>query len=442
MRVRHRIVATVVVAFGAAFVVGLGAAAKRGETDGTSVSVDLKATRQVIQGFGSTERLWNDPHLGKAAGTDVPVAVQAQILTALYGRLGLTRVRNYLDQGIETAKGAPFNLSGKLTDAQVTWVKQAQRYGLKTFFPAPVYLEDWMQPDDPGGYVDYAMTILRRWKQDGVEPPLYSPLNEPAISNDFSPQWMHDVVLHLGQRLRAAGFRTKLVIPDDENPVDAYRRAAAVLQDPAARQYVAAIAFHIYRESDTANVQRLRALATQYKLPLWMTEYSNTGYVDWNSSLDWAVRMHALLADGGVNAIDYLWAYFGSWVQSDTMISIQFDNGTYRSFSYMPTYWITGQYSRFVRPGYLRVGANPADGNVLVSAYRGPKRAVVIAVNPTGSAQTLRVAVTGGKLRGVVRPVRSTASEHWASLSPITQRNGRFATTLPPQSVTTFVATR
>ena len=32
--------------------------------------------------------------------------------------------------------------------------------------------------------------------------------------------------------MRAAGLKTKLVIPDDENPADAYRRASAVLQDP------------------------------------------------------------------------------------------------------------------------------------------------------------------------------------------------------------------
>ena len=26
--------------------------------------------------------------------------------------------------------------------------------------------------------------------------------------------------------------------------------------------------------------------------------------------------MHVLLTDGGVNAIDYMWGYFGSWVRT------------------------------------------------------------------------------------------------------------------------------
>lgn len=409
-------------------------------TGATTVTVNLKATRQAIQGFGTSQRVWDEPHISKAATTSIPANAQTEILTALYRRLGLTIVRNSLNSGIENSKGAPFNFSATFVDAQADFVKQAKRYGLRTFFPSPVYLEDWMQADDPSGYVDYAMAVLRRFKQDGVEPPLYSPINEPAVSHDFPLQWMHDVVLQLGQRLRAAGFKTKLVIPDDENPEDAYRRALAVLQDPAARKYVGAIAFHIYSGSPD-DWPKLKALASKYGLPLWMTEYQSDSYTDWASSLDWAQKMHQLLVDG-VGAIDYLWGFFGSWVSTDTMVSIHFDNGQFVSWSPTPIYWITGQYSRYVRPGFRRVDATPATGSVLTTAYIGPKRAIVIVTNPSGSSQSIRVRITGGKVKGVVRPVQSTASEHWQSVRPIAVRSGSFSTTVPAESMTTFVATR
>jgi glucuronoarabinoxylan endo-1,4-beta-xylanase len=251
---------------------------------------------------------------------------------------------------------------------------------------------------------------------------------------------MHDVVIQLGKRLRAAGFKTKLVIPDDENPTDAYRRAVAVLQDPAARQYVGAIAYHIYR--NFGDIGRMRALAARYKLPLWMTEFESTSYTDWPSSLDWAEKMHALLTDGGVDAIDYLWGFFGNWVQTDTMLSIAFDNGQFRSFAPTPIYWITGQYARYVRPGYVRVSAIVPAGGPLVSAYRGPGRAIVVATNPSSSPQALRVSVVGGKLKGPVLPVQSSATEHWRSLGRLPVRGGTFVVTLPGQSITTFVANR
>ena len=424
---------------------GMASAREAGTTaEASSVAVDLTAARQVIQGFGTSNRVWSDPHLPRSVNVSVPVQAQAQILRSLYGRLGLTRVRNVLDQGVQKTRGGPYTFAGRYADDHVAFVKQARRYGLQTYFPGPVYMEPWMTPADPDAYIGWAMAMLQRWRAKGLEPAFYAPLNEPEVNNDFPPAWLHDVVVGLGKRLRAAGFRTKLVIPDDENPRDAYTRAVAVLQDPAARQYVGALAYHVYRwdPSRTDEIGRMRQLATRYGLPLWMTEYSTPTYTDWGTAFDWAQRMHGLLTAGGVNAIDYLWGYFGDWVRSDTMISIDFDNGTYRSHSETPIYWITGQYSRFVRPGFVRVAATPSSGAVLTSAYKGPKRAIVVATNPGGSTETVRVTVTGGKLKGAVRPIRSSESERWKSLAPITPRNGSFTASLPPRSITTFVATR
>lgn len=410
-------------------------------TGTTTVTVDLGAARQVIQGFGSSNRVWSDPHLAKAPEIAVPAAAQDEILALLYRRLGLTRVRDVLDTGIQPAPGAPFRFDGKLTDDHVAFVKQARRFGLRTFFPGPVYLEPWMTPSDPGAYVDWAMAVLRRWRVQGAEPPFYAPLNEPKIAGDFPPDWMRRVVVQLGRRLRAEGFRTKLVVPDDENPTDAYRRAAAVLADPAARPYIGALAYHVYKWN-RADMVRMRQLATRYGLPVWMTEYSSPNYVDWSSALDWAVRMHELLTAGGVNAIDYLWSYFGSWVRTDTMLSIDFEKGAYRGFTPTPIYWLTGQYARYVRPGDVRVGTRSTSSRVLVSAYRAPGKAVVVATNPHAAPETLRVEVEGGAFRGVARPVRSSATETWRALPSVAIRDGGFVATLPPASVTTFVVRR
>ena len=400
--------------------------------------VDLAAKRQVMQGFGSSVRVWSDPHLSKSPKTVVPQKAQDEILTALYRRLGLTRSRQSLDGGIEEAQGGPFDFAGKLGEAQVAYVQQAKRYGLRTFFPAPVYAESWMSGDDVDGYVGYAMGILRYWRSKGVDPPLYSVLNEPQITGDFPPQWMHDVTLRLGRRMRAAGFKTKLVIPDDENPGDAYRRAVAVLQDPEARSYVGAIAYHVYR--DYSDIGEMRALAEKYGLPLWMTEYQNDSYLDWSSAFPWAVRVNDLITNGGVSAVDYLWGFFGSWVRSDTMISIDFEDGVYRSFSYTPIYWITGQFSRFVRPGYRRVVTTSASDTILSSAYRGADKAVVILINPSGQSATSRVVVAHGRLRGPVTAVRSSATERWRVLPRVALKGSAFSATLPPLSVTTYVA--
>ncbi len=419
-----------------------GVARPASHEDAVSVRVNLRAPKQAIDGFGTSVRVWSDPHVPNVATSPIPAAAQDAILTALYRRLGLTRARPVLDPGIQKQLGGPFDFSGKLGEAPIAYVKQAKPYGLRTVFPGPVYLEDWMTPSDPDAYVAWAMAVLRRWRQGGVELALYAPLNEPEIARDFPAEWMRQVVRKLGPRMRAEGFKTMLVVPDDENPDSAHERATAILADPVARRYVGALAYHIYK-GDPDGWVRMRELAARYQLPVWMTEYASGNYRDWDASLDWAIRMHTLLTAGGVSAVDYLWGFFGKWVRTDTLISMDFDGGSYRGFTPMPTYWITGQYSRFVRPGYVRVGAKvtSAEG-VLVSAYTGSKRVIVVATNPGSATRRLRVAVAGGVLRGAVKPVRSSATEQWRTLGPLTLRGGSFTATLPPGSITTFVATR
>jgi hypothetical protein len=50
--------------------------------------------------------------------------------------------------------------------------------------------------------------------------------------------------------------------------------------------------------------------------------------------------------------------------------------------------------------------------------------------------------VRGGKIAGLVRPIRSSEGEHWKSLPPIRIRGASFVALLPPASMTTFIASR
>jgi glucuronoarabinoxylan endo-1,4-beta-xylanase len=419
------------------------AAPSAGAAASASAVVDLGAKRQLIQGFGTSERAWTDPHLANAPVVTVPASAQDEIMTALYRQLGLTMVRDVIDPGVQTAPGAPFDWARK-ADAQAAYVKQAEQYGLTTFFPGPVYLEGWMQPNDPGPYVDWAMSLLERWRSLGVTPPYYEVLNEPQVAKNFPPQWLHDVVLQLGRRMRAAGFATKLVIPDDVDPVDAYRRAVAVLQDPQARQYVGAVGFHIYRNGGPADWVRLRQLASTYRLPLWMTEYWSSSYASYAGALGWAETMHQLLTVGSVNAIDYIWGFFGDWAggSAGALVSLHFANGTLVSWSRTPLFSLMGQYSKFVRPGYRRVTATSDDAAVLVSAYTGPRRAVVVAINTAPDPRPLRLRFVRGKVGKTLAVVQTTASAGLQGRPAVRIPGGRATTTLPPQSVTTFLARR
>jgi O-glycosyl hydrolase len=411
-----------------------GSAAKTASVD---IRVDLKARHQIMQGFGSSERVWSDPHLSNNPTTVVPLAAQNAILRDLYTRLGLTRVRPVLDQGVQKTRNGPFAFGGKLADAHIAFVQQARRFGLRTFLPGPVYVEPWMKEPDVDAYVNWAMAMLLHWRQAGLPPPFYAPLNEPQVDQNFTPDWMRRVTIALGERMRAAGLKTRLVIPDDVDPTNSYRRAAAVLADARARQYVGAVAFHIYGQTAQADIERLAALARRYDLPLWMTEFNENAYADWPATLDWAVKMQSLIATG-VSAVDYLWAFFGSWRSGESLISIDFDKGVYRRHRLTPLYYVEGQFSRFIRPGYRRVEAPPRVGPVQTTAYVLGRRVVIVTVNDGDSSQRVRFAFARGVVRGPMAIVRTTSGEKWRKLGPARPVRGSVTTVLPAQSVTTL----
>ena len=411
-----------------------------------TVRIDLAAEHQTMDGFGVSARVWSDHHLIGEAGATVPDEARSEILGLLFEDLGLTRLRSVLGPGMEPANdnddpavtdAAGFRFDGQLADEHIELVRAAEPFGLTTFFAAPVVLEPWMQADDTAEYVEWAMTLLRHWRSAGAEPPFFSPVNEPALRAERSAVWLRDVVRDLGRQLEAEGFATRLVIPDDLNPSESYNRAAVVLDDPEARRYVGALAFHIYGD---ATGSRLAELASTYDVPLWMTEFSPGGD-SWRAALQWAGTMQQLITGSDVSAIDYMWGFFGSQ-ERNTLIGVESADGRYSGFEVRPVYDAVGQFSRFIRPGAVRVSATSADA-VRVSAFRGPDdQVVVVFVSTAHQPQVLNVEVSGGELGGSVSVTSSSAGVSGAAGPPIEATTEGFTITLPAESVTTAVVQR
>jgi glucuronoarabinoxylan endo-1,4-beta-xylanase len=278
------------------------------------------------------------------------------------------------------------------------------------------------------------MAILRRWRDQGLEMPFYSIANEPAAqsSGAMSPQYFLAVTKLLGAKLRAEGFKTKIVIPDDITPNDAYDRAVVVLADPDARQYVGAIAYHVY--GGLAARDKIKALGEQYSIPIWMTEYALA------TPFEWADLIHEEIADFGASAVDMQWGFFGQWESTNShLITILNDGGSFQGWRRTKSFYTTGQFSRFVRPGAQRVEASSVSG-VKVTAFKQGDEIVLVAITPAGATpKAVSFSLGGGPCTAQVSVVRTSGTEDWAAL-PSTQVAGRrFQATLAPGSVTTFV---
>lgn len=413
-----------------------------------AVTIFPQEPRQTMAGFGASSRVWDDPHVSNAASSSVPAAAQEKILTLLFADLGLTRMRPVLDGGVEpindntdplTFDGEKFHFEWKRTDAHISLVEQAIPKGLNMFFASPLKLESWMTEDNPEEYVEWALAILLRWRDRGLELPYFSVVNEPGFeySGIWSAEWMRTVVKRLGARMRAEGLRTMLVIPDDLNPGEAYKRASVVLRDPEARRYVGALAYHLY-DAEESDLAHMRNLAAEYGIPIWMTEFSVPNDTNFSGAIEWIKIIHKLVATYNVSAVDYMWGFFGSWEKNHTILSIEFLDGQYVRHHVGPLYYLTGQFSKFVRPGHIRVETHSSSQDLLVTAYKSGSQLVIVAINAGHEDRRVDVTVTDATAPLRFSAIRTTAREFWNELEPIATDTSTFYVALPAQSVTTF----
>lgn len=110
------------------------------------------------------------------------------------------------------------------------------------------------------------------------------------------------------------------------------------------------------------------------------------------------------------------------------------EDGTISKRGYMMAH-----YSKFVRPGYVRVDATPnPDQDVWVSAYTGDGEAVIVAVNKGTSAARGNVVLQNGDIATITSWV-TDENRDLALGEPITVTEDSFRASLPARSVTTFV---
>lgn len=425
-----------------------------------TVTIDVSRTYQIVQGFGTSEHLFDDPHITNTfdpatqrAAVVIPASAQAAILKALYTDIGLTRVRYATENGVEPVNDnadptvtdpAKFNFAWKLLDGHAAFVQSVRPLGVTTWYGAPIYPETWMSRTDPAEYAEWALASLRRWRDLGQTMPYWSISNEPGWQGGgttMSGAFLRDAIKIIGPKLAAEGIATRLVIPDDVNPTESFNRAQVVLADPIARSYVAAVAFHLYDaayppvQPNFTGLSALAGLAAQNALPLWMSEWYTT---DWFTL---ATTMHTLLNDYSVSAIDYAWGFFGAWDLAQ-LISIQSSGNVYTGFIPRKQYYVMGQYSANVRPGTPRVAASVAsDPAVRVSAYFDGTRVVLVALNTGPAARSVRFEL--GQNIPCVRTVhatRTSAAENGAPLPDLGLAAPHFVTSLPAMSITTLIA--
>jgi glucuronoarabinoxylan endo-1,4-beta-xylanase len=178
--------------------------------------------------------------------------------------------------------------------------------------------------------------------------------------------------------------------------------------------------------------------AVTRSLPLWETEWSTFDGFDGaiGNAIAMARKCHEALTVADVNA----WMYWWIIPPLDPLEPGGIDNeGLVHPETQVPAkrFWALGNWSKFVRPGFVRFASDDHDG-VYITAFRNPSagQCVIVCVNDAGASRnvTLSCATTQ-----TVTPWRTSSTQDLAALTPLSVGSGGNTVSLPNQTVTTFV---
>ncbi len=378
------------------------------ETPLGTASIDLASTQQVIRGFGAANILpWR------------PDMTADQINTAFgtgTGQLGFSLLR--LRVPPDTKQFA----------MQVPTARAAASLGV-TLFASP-----WTPPpslktnsDTVGGqlktdsyaaFATHLKSFADYMSNNGA--PLYaiSVQNEPDVTVVYESCFWNasQMLTFVRDNAPAVGVR---IIADETSDFD-HTITDAILNDPVASANLSIVGGHLYGGAKPSRYQ----LAVSKGKEVWMTEFLNLNS-DWPDALATGKQINDCMTSG-MNA--YVWWYIVRFYGPIL------EDGTVSKRGY-----VMSQYSRFVRPGYVRVDAteNPQT-KVYVTAYTSGSRVVLVAVNIGPSIQQA-FSIKNGTMTSVTPYVTSTA-KNCAPASSIAVSSGQFNAQLDSSSVTTFVS--
>lgn len=385
-----------------------------------TATVNFATTFQTIRGFG-----------GATAWMPELSSTQANALFGTgSGQIGLSLLRVRIDPGGQA------NWGTELGNAQEATARGASVIATPWTPPASMKsndntVEGQLNTSSYAAYATYLESFVTYMANGGVNLYAISMQNEPDANVTYESCVWNGQQMDTWVAQNSSVLTTKLMMPESESFTTSLSDPA--LDDTNAVGHIGFIAGHIYGVSPSYYTN-----AENKGKEVWMTEHylspSNGSSPQIGDAISAAEEVHNSLVTAQYNA--YVWWWLADW-NPGTGVT---DFGLIDTNSNLTYYgYALGQFSRFVRPGSVRVSATatPSSG-VFVSAYKGSTNSAIVAINSNGSAVSLPVSIQNLTV-GSVTPYQTTSSGGIVAESAVNVTNGSFTYTLPAQSIVTFV---
>jgi glucuronoarabinoxylan endo-1,4-beta-xylanase len=396
-----------------------------------NVTIDATTTYQTISGFGGANAIW---------GTDY---LTSDEMALVYGTgenaLGLSIFRV------------------RLSSLKSDWAGLANSIKLANSFKAKVLASPWSPPaqyksniDVAGGgylleshYADFASYInefIAYMESQSAKVDVVSVQNEPDWKAsyegcEYSAGQMFSFVKNYAGTIQGA----KVLAAESLNSNHSY--TDDILNDAIAAKNISIVGGHLYGSGLAAY-----PLAEQKGKEIWMTEHllnldSGNKPENWRATTDpkviWAETMNVMQEIH--SAMSYNWnAYVWWYIRRYYSFLGDGEKGTTRG-QILKRGYAFSQFSKFVRPGYVRVKAlvDDSSSGLKITAYVGENKTVVVLINPTDAIFSKINLVTAGTISSAVSYATNvTKNREAATLAPA---GNKIQISIAANSITTVV---
>jgi O-glycosyl hydrolase len=452
---------------------GAAGASSTGSSSTATVAIDGATHYQRIAGFGVSEGFGQAKTLRSA-----PASVQKQVLSLLYSPTrgaGLTILRNEIsaDRGFTIEPKAPRSPTAKPSYLTLAEVDQDQGQlwlakQIKADYGASVFADAWSAPgfmktnhsainggtvcgvagascksgDWRQAYADYLVQYAKDYAAAGVPLTYVGPENESTFAPPqdgmlMSPAQTASLMAILGRTLARSGVSTRAECCASISWKYAQQFAATIETDQPADAATAVFTSHGYFAAPDSPLRG-------WSKPVWQTEWAPFGVERWDPAWDdgslssgftWAQNIATAVTAANLSAFLYLWGANTTGLTGPNTGLVAVKGNAVATSGRL---WAFASYSRFIRPGAVRIGATTRRTGLQVSAFRNSDgSAAVIVLNGNHSRQAARFSLRGLDAAHVTPYVTDT-SHHLSAQTPLAVHNHAFTATVPPRALVTY----
>ena len=286
----------------------------------------------------------------------------------------------------------------------------------------------------------YFSKYLDAYKKEGIAIWGLTVINEPHGNGNnwestlFSPKEMTDFVQnHLGPKLAADGKTNIKILGYDQNRAGIKEWVDEMYRDEKSSKYFAGTAIHWYESTydyfpDDLQYAHKKApnkyliqteACVDSEIPHWKEDkwYWSKEATDWG--WDWASEkdkhLHPKYAPVNRYATDIIgclnnwvdgWVdwnmvldrqggpnWFKNWCVAPVIVDVKTDE-----VYYTPLYYTMAHFSKFIRPGAVKIGCQIKSNDLMATAVKNPDESIALVVfNPTDQKQVLEIYLNNNK---------------------------------------------